>query len=128
MERQSEDTGGDTADSGGPDDAVYRVLRDPDRRFVVYYLTEHPTTDIETLADVLTGHRSARSGRVQDRRDRDSIRGQLRHRHLPALAAAGLIGYDEGTGRVTLEPLSEPVTRLVERSAQMDAGASGDCQ
>lgn len=125
MEQENADTAEPPPSSDPcPGDAVYRALRAPDRRFIVHYLSEQSTVDIETLADVLTGRRSAVSGRVQDRRDRERVRVQLRHRDLPALAAADLVDFDPDTGRVTLEPLPEPVARLVARSARDDGKRS----
>lgn len=120
--------GNDTpGDQGGPSegattDAAFRALRHPVRRFVVRYLEDHERTDVDTLATVVTGRRSATSGEVQDRTDRGTVRLQLVHRHLPVLATAGFVEHDRESGRVTLDSPPEPTTRILEEAARREAG------
>lgn len=101
-------------------DATFRALRHPVRRFVIRYLREHERADIDTLATVVTGHRSANSGQIQDRADRETARLLLIHRHLPTLEAAGIVEHDRETGRITLESVPEPTTRLLEQVARRE--------
>jgi len=83
---------------------VCRALADERRRTVLSVLSDqsHPI-GTETLArDV-----AAREAETTDRevpRDRiDDIEASLVHVHLPLLADATLIGYDDETGRVSYE-------------------------
>jgi predicted transcriptional regulator len=71
----------------GINDDVLRALSDRDRRVALWYLGERSTATVAELADVLA------SG------DREAARVELRHRHLPMLASAGLVEYDHEAGR-----------------------------
>ncbi|WP_336001141.1 DUF7344 domain-containing protein [Halorientalis halophila] len=75
-------------------DAVLSSLADGQRQTVLAILEDRDdATSVEALA------------RVTAARDEDSspdaVRAALHHRHLPALAAADLIGYDAADGTVT---------------------------
>jgi hypothetical protein len=98
---------------------LFGALADPDRRVVLYYLREHESASLETLADLVTGWTEAGPG--PDRSvARDDVRTGLHHVHLPALDAAGLVSYGPDGGRVTCDGLS-PVGETV-----LDAALAAD--
>lgn len=99
---------------GSVDDAVFRALRERERRLVVYFLLDRERTDLSELADVVTGWTAAGGPGTATSEDRARVRVALHHRHLPVLEAAGLLAYDVDAGTVALEPLSDRVRSLLE--------------
>ncbi|WP_436931035.1 DUF7344 domain-containing protein [Halosimplex halobium] len=98
---------------------LFGALADGDRRIVLYYLREHESASVGTLADLVTGW--AEAGPGPDRPvAREDVRVALHHVHLPALDAAGLVEYEPDEERVTLVPLS------VDEGAAVDAALAAD--
>lgn len=95
------------------DSGTLRVLRNPIRRFTVYAL-DGRRLSVDTVADVVTAWRAADAGQMATSDDRDRVRHDLHHSHLPALEAAGLVEHDRDAESVTLASLSAPTRRLVE--------------
>lgn len=82
------------------------------RRIVVTYLAQHDTASVEELTDVVVGWSRTRD-RAAEASDRwDQTYANLYHRHLPALADAGLVEFDAAAETVTLESLSDPAAEL----------------
>jgi len=96
------------------DDEVFLALADQSRRMALYYLRIRDRVDVETLADVVTGWSAAGRHGTATRADRDRLLTALRVRHLPLLAAAGLVDYDRTAGTVAVERLAEPVRTLLD--------------
>ena len=94
-------------------DDVLVTLSDPRRRHVLYYLRHHDTANIEELADVLTGWLTVEDDIVVTPKRRQDVRLSLYHSHLPALADADLVTYDQPSGDVSLEPLPDYVDALL---------------
>jgi DNA-binding transcriptional ArsR family regulator len=106
-------------DGGGDPSRLFRALADPDRRVVLYYLREHESASLETLADLVTGW--AEAGPGPDRSvARDDVRAGLHHVHLPALDAAGLVSYDSDGGRVTCDGLSPTGEAVLDAALAAD--------
>lgn len=79
-------------------DGVLRALADGDRRRALYFLGEHGSVTRAELADVLTGWRTVEEGvDVVGPDDRERTAVALRHLHLPVLAEADLVEYDDET-------------------------------
>jgi hypothetical protein len=77
------------------------------------------TVTVETLADGIA--RSAAAGTVVDARDVDAVRTELRHAHLPKLAAAGWVEYDPDAGVVAVPDGGEAVrSHLLAATAELD--------
>lgn len=78
------------------DDRLRSLLADPVRRAVVRHFVEHSTGESfdglarATMADI------GASGTADAR----ALRLALHHVHLPKLAAAGVLTYDAGEGRI----------------------------
>lgn len=98
------DTGGDGRDE------LFDVLSHPHRRFILHALQ---TTNVAVPVDELTTELVAWEARrpVADRSGdgRDGIRISLLHSHLPKMARAGLIRYDETQQTVTLADRTDEV-------------------
>ncbi|MFC4552821.1 MULTISPECIES: DUF7344 domain-containing protein [Halorussus] len=101
---------------------MFAALADDRRRFALYYLREAGSATVEELATVLVGWLGAREEptTVTTPGDRRSVQVSLVHAHLPKLAEAGLVDYDEESGTVTLEPLADSVERTLDRSFALE--------
>lgn len=94
----------------------YRALAERPRRRVMAYLLEHQETTRAELADVLSGWEATEDeGTMTTPERREEITVRLHHVHLPKLADAGLITYDQADGRVCMSELSEPVRQHLLR-------------
>ncbi len=87
-----------------PTDAAFEVLAHRHRRTVLRYLVE---SDGPATLDQLTEMIVAESGA---RADRDAVRLQLHHVHLPKLRRAEVVAYDDPDG-----PISSVGNERVER-------------
>lgn len=85
-------------------DALFGLLANRRRRYVLYCLSDAGDTDLSTdrVAEaVLEREREWDAAPSTAGRDReDAIRTELHHEHLPHLADAGLIDYDPETRTV----------------------------
>lgn len=84
-------------------DAVFDVLSNETRRHVLYFVTRGaPRADVAAVGDFVHESSAGRS-------DRERVAIDLHHRHLPKLAEAGLIDYDERSATVVYrgDPLLE---------------------
>ncbi|QLH81932.1 DUF7344 domain-containing protein [Halosimplex pelagicum] len=107
-------------DEGGEISHLFGALAQRDRRIAVYYLREHGSASLETLADLVTGWTEAGPG--PDRSvAHDDVRIGLHHVHLPALDAAGVVEYDPDGGRVALTELSAAEAAILDASLRADA-------
>ncbi len=105
-------------------DVFFDLLSDHRRRAVLYALRTHDpgeSVSVDTLVDRLL--EAERRERTPDRTDlRDRIAVDLRHRHLPRLADAGLLDRDgDEVVRNAWEP---PLRRWIDQAVRTDE-ASG---
>ena len=101
---------------GLADDELYRVLASRPRRRVLYYLSDVESSTVAQLAEVLVGWETGGQDGMAGERAYERTEIALRHSHLPALADAGLLTYDPGTGAVAAEPLDAEVSDLLAHS------------
>jgi DNA-binding transcriptional ArsR family regulator len=101
---------------GLQDDQLYRVLASRPRRRLLYYLNDVGQSTVGELAEVLVGWETSEKGGMATETEYDWTVIRLQHSHLPMLAEAGLVTYDEETGVVDCEPLDDAVTDLLARS------------
>lgn len=81
---------------------TFDLLTHPFRRYVLYYLTaESERVDIDALAAALANWDGGPSP-VAERTHSDDVEVALRHIHLPKLADAGVVAFDEDTGTIEL--------------------------
>jgi hypothetical protein len=85
-------------------DRLFEALRHPCRRRILLLVGDLDRGERAELSleDVAAGER-----------DRDSLRTELHHRHLPKLDDAGYVGWDRETGRIRRGPRFEAVADLV---------------
>lgn len=104
------------------DDEVFLALSDRSRRIALYYLRWRRRADVEELADVVAGWRRADRRGAVSRAERDRVRAALLGQHLPILSDADLVEVEEGT--VAIEPLPEPVRRLIDFAYDNEEGTN----
>ena len=102
-----------------PDD-LFGILSRQMRRRVLSVLFEQPETTAGELADAVAELEPNDADAVE-RQAHGRIEVELCHVHLPTLAGANLVEYDNDTGEVTLCDLASPVRdviRLAQRYEQ----------
>lgn len=113
------DRGGQTeTDTPFPldDDELYRALAAEQRRRVLHFLLENPTSTVAELADVLAGWDSDEGGGMATPEDRQLKHVGLYHVHLPILNDAGLLAHDRSSGDVSVDDIPDSVQKIVRQS------------
>lgn len=103
--------------------AVFDLLSDDYRRYVLYYLNENGDAPIEELATYI---RERESGEAVDD---DALHGlvvQLHHNHLPRLDDAGMVDYEEGRMRARLGPNATDLSPLFDAAKEIDDPAASE--
>ena len=118
-------------DWGHPDgiDATFRILRERDRRVMLYFLLEHGTVTVGEIADVVTGWSAAMDGRVATEADWRRTRTELTARHLPMMAEASLVSHDVSTASIGLldppELVQTALRTTIEHETERVTGRGG---
>lgn len=97
------------------------ALEATQRRCILYYLREHETASVDTLADLVTGWLYASVDGVGTPEQRQQTFVELHHVHLPKLAATGLIDYGEAAGRVELLEYAPFVDDLLDLTLDVES-------
>ncbi|AEH36874.1 DUF7344 domain-containing protein [Halopiger xanaduensis] len=94
-------------DGDVPIDRGFDALSDPYRRALCRYVlrTDADIVAFEELVDYLADEATAAIGTEGEEEDcsRQTLETDLHHRHLPALAEAGVVEYDRHSGAVYLD-------------------------
>lgn len=102
-------------------DPAFSLLADEHRRHLLYLLREHGSATLDDLADVLTAWLAVRHGDgVATPEDRQQIYMRLYHAHVPKLASAGVVEFDEDSGTVTLDRLPPMVDHLLDEALELE--------
>lgn len=109
---------------GGEVSRLFGALSERDRRVVVYYLREHGSASLETLADVVGGWVEAGPGSNEAVAHTD-VRAGLHHVHLPTLEAAGVVEYDPVDGLAAFAGLSPWGERVLDDALSADTSETG---
>lgn len=111
--------GSDTPHTTDP----FEALSHRYRRVALYYLREHESASVATLAELVTGW--VESGPdPPDPVDHDRVLADLHHRHLPVLAEAGLVDYDREERAVRLAEPSATAAHLIEIAFEADTSGT----
>jgi len=105
------------------DDTLYEALASENRRRTVFFLLDEKETTVETLATVLAGWAADETGSMSSPADRDRIRIELVHNHLPRLEAAGLVSYDAQEGDIRITSLDPLLAALISKSVDSEPAA-----
>jgi hypothetical protein len=113
-----------STNDGGDTSRILGALSGRDRRIVCYYLREHGSASVETLADLVTGWIAAGPG-PDESVDHGEVRIALHHVHLPSLDAAGVVEYDPEAGRVAFAGLPPAGERILDAALSADTTEAG---
>jgi len=81
-------------------DQYYDALQNPQRRYALYFLNNHRTTNVTELAKQLTAWETDRAPAELIEADYQQTRQQLYHKHLPRLDDYKLIEFDPRSGDI----------------------------
>lgn len=96
------------------DEDVLRALSNRHQRYALYHLLDHENATLDELADVVAGWVATTEAGVTTAADRSSIRVKLYHDHLPKLADADLVEFDQEAKVVDRSPLSATERELIQ--------------
>jgi len=104
-EQTSGDDSTTTQASEPTDDEVFELLSNQRRRFVLHYLRRNPeaSVSLSTLSERVAGWENDTDPAELAYSERKSVRNSLHQFHLPKLADAGIVTYDDRASEVTLE-------------------------
>jgi len=84
-------------------DTMFDVLSNPRRRYLLYHAADVDEAVVELEAAVEAVAEYERDGsETVDRSTWDDVRIALHHDHLPRLASAGILDYDDRQGTIRL--------------------------
>lgn len=100
--------------SGTPMDVIYRLLGEPQRRYLLYQLQNTGQGNVEALAThIATVDPDATDAELPEAKQRVYL--SLVHNHLPRLADHGVLEYDLRSGDVVLADGFEDLEPLLEQ-------------
>ena len=102
------------------DHQFYRAMASRERRRLLYALLDGEERAVEEVATVLVGWDATASGTVGDPDDRKLVLLRLVHIHLPLLADAGIVNYDEAAGTVSLASLEASTREAIEQGVDSE--------
>lgn len=103
-------------------DAVFDILSNPRRRYVLYYLRqESEPIELTTLAEHVAAWENETDVESLEDQERKRVYVSLYQTHVPKLADAGLVDYDKEAGTVALAP---GATAVDEYLSQPENGVS----
>lgn len=109
-----------TADDPGPDD-VLAVLAHPVRRTIVSTIGGTDSTSLEHIASAVEEADGEGASDVDASGGTDALEIDLHHRHLPKMAAAGVIEYDPRTGEVETTDATDRVYAILAAAREEDS-------
>lgn len=94
-------------------DEVYDLLSNPRRRFIISYLREHDQTRLQDLASTLAAWENETSVDQLTNQQRKRVYVSLYQTHIPKLEDAGVITYDQDSGRVAIRDRIDQLDRYI---------------
>lgn len=101
-------------------EGIFRVLTSQRRRYILYELQEKGTSDLETLATIVTATEQDVSPNKVDTDEVDGMKSQLVHSDIPLLEDAGFVEYDHRSRAVRYSDPPAFLNVLLNLSATVD--------
>ncbi|WP_435153056.1 DUF7344 domain-containing protein [Haladaptatus sp. DFWS20] len=101
-------------DSDQPMKAILEILANERRRCIIYYLREHESAVVDTLIDHVRAHEWGGSPVSPDPSQRERLRVELLHAHLPKLENAGVVEFERTGEYVEYVTASETFELFVQ--------------
>jgi DNA-binding transcriptional ArsR family regulator len=96
-------------------DLVFEILSNPRRRFTIYYLRQHgEPVDLQELAAQVAAWENEVDVEELTKQERKRVYVSLYQTHVPKLADAGIIDYDQDAGTVELTENARQVRGYLE--------------
>lgn len=99
-----------------PLDAIFDLLSNQRRRYALMCLSEHQSLTLADLAEQVTSREQETSILEIPEEDVLRVYMSLWHAHIPKLAEADVVVYDQERDLVHLGPNAEFVERVIARS------------
>ena len=116
MEERNMDTG-----VGAPDlDALYELLSDSHRRYVLYYLLERDHVNVDRLSLQIAGWDQDVQVEAVSEDAVNRVTVSLVHNHLPRLSDHGLLNYDHRSGDIVVGEQFDAIRSTVERARTIE--------
>jgi len=106
-----------------PPDGVFKALASSKRRRLLAALPSHSAMTLDDLTDILVGWQSTADGPAGPD-EWAKVKIELVHAHLPLLADAGLVTYEDE--EVARAEYPEPVEELVAFAGEYDDAIAAD--
>lgn len=103
-------------------DEYLSLLSDRRRRDVLYCLSEAEVTSVESLATTIAAREASVPPERLSSDDRERVRVDLYHVHLPKLSDRGLIEYDARSGTVRRSSPADALETLLECCYGLETG------
>ena len=95
-------------------DRVFDILSSPRRRYVLYFLRTEPNPiQLTDLAEHVAAWENDTTVEALSTQQRKRVYVSLYQTHLPKLAEAGLVNYDEETGEVSIASKATEIDPLL---------------
>ena len=105
-------------------DAVYGILSESRRRYLLYYFLEHEHANIEGLAMQIAAWEEDVSIDAVTESRKERVTTGLLHSQLPKLEEHGIVEYDGRTGDVIVSDGFDAIRETVRRAREMEDGVT----
>ncbi|MDS0478038.1 hypothetical protein [Natrinema sp. 1APR25-10V2] len=110
----------DTGDDPSDLDAIYGLLSDPYRRYVLYYFLENERATIDRLALQLAAWEHDKAVESVSEDEKETITVALRHNHLPQLEDHGIVTVNQRSGDIVAETGFDGIRATAERAREVE--------
>lgn len=100
---------------------ILDLLGNQRRRYVLHYLCEHEETVVHSLVTHVARRENPGPDSPLAPTQQERLRVEIMHAHLPKLADAGLVEFDETGERVELSTASPSIRLVLELAAVVES-------
>jgi len=110
----------DTGEAPSDLDAIYGLLSDPYRRYVLYYFLENERATIDRLALQLAAWEHDKAIESVSEDEKETITVALLHNHLPELEDHEIVTFDQRSGDIVAETGLDSIRSTAERVREVE--------
>lgn len=101
-------------------DTIFATLKSQRRRYIVYYLHQQGELAVDELAELIAASENGGNCATVTDDEQETVEVGLIHTHLPKLAGADIIEYNDTTQRVRLEEDRPYLRPYLDEAAQVE--------